>query len=42
MPEAATAAREVDRTDYVGWAAAGVIVLAVFAVMAFFWFRYHP
>ena len=35
-------AQDVARTDYVGWAAAGLVILAIFAVMAGFWFKYHP
>ncbi len=35
LPEAA-------RTDYVGWISAGLAILAIFVVMAAFWFKYHP
>jgi hypothetical protein len=36
-------ARPADESsDYRGWAAAGLIVLAVIAVGAYLWFHYHP
>jgi hypothetical protein len=42
MPDVEPATSEVARTDYVGWIAAGLVVLAVFVVAGVFWFRYHP
>jgi len=30
------------RGTNVGWLAGGLVILAVFAVGAFFWFKYHP
>lgn len=33
---------ESARTANAGWVAGGLIVLAIFAAGAFFWFTYHP
>jgi hypothetical protein len=39
---AADSTSEVGRTDYAGWLAAGLVILAVGFVAAAFWFKYHP
>jgi hypothetical protein len=42
VPVSVVAARDSDRADYVGWLAAGLVILAVFGIAAAFWFKYHP